>query len=1087
MNRRKRKKQSPAIVTCRRRLACLGLICTFLLPQTVLAAEPAQQDNYTDATVLIEITDSVQQIEPADAAAQNNTKDSAEASESLQEDRKEEVDKGAPADDDAASVESKGATDSVPKAAGSDTNANAKANAAVSDDTASVKSKGATDSVPEAGGSDADANAKANADTNDTASANTNADANDTAASKANADANDTASPSANTDANADDIATTNDIVIANANDIANDGDIANDDAITNDTASDQAASLDEGITDDAITETAETPTFLQQSDGKSLTAASEFPSKFDLRDLGRVTPVKVQDPWGTCWAFAATAAAETSILSKMGSTYAETGLDLSERYLAWYVAQPVTEDISSSQAGEGLHLYDENPNTIYKFGGASYCAGTLYAQGIGPVPESEYPYRGIEGKLSYETLVADKDAVIGAILQEYKQSYPYISEDELRPYAEQYYEAYLAMYETYDTYSEYDDWTISEADEPGAGRLRGTPYTLIDNNVFIYWITDTYDGVDKFDKEPIAGGPIGSGDKHLYQDSIDQLKSELYAGRGVSVCIMTNDDALNKETWAYYFDGKATSDRHAVCIVGWDDDYPASNFTKEPPGNGAWIAKNSWGSQTDIIPGGLVAADGTTKDANGGDWGIVDENGLHTGYFYLSYYDAGINSPESFDFDLRENHDQENALQLDYMPAAASEWIHKDKNPVWCANVFTLDKDMRIDEVATRFATGFEVPLTGFTITFDIYRLRDGATAPEDGELLASCTREVSSSGYHRVALDNPVYSKAGDRLAVVVSHRHDYEDGSAKYFATSQISLSYRENPAWRRDPVYGTPVINEGESFLKIENVTDHDEYAAEGWLDLCAPFSRDFFIYMNPTVASSEDMLEWYASRYIGTPIKNSYHYDNFGIKAFGEVVTLEFVEAVAAACEKAGSLEYWHDPSTGAIFADESGTKPLTLEDVTVSPLGHLWGEPTYTWSEDNSSVTVQSICQRVNDHVLEETVKTIMTSNAAAGKITWTANFENEIFTTQTRSADTELKHDDPDEEIVNRQSKANDPDVRTSTAKKASTASAVIHSVSANTGDDADPALWYTMFAAALTCIAAVLALHHSRRRTVG
>lgn len=1087
MNRRKRKKQSPAIVTCRRRLACLGLICTFLLPQTVLAAEPAQQDNYTDATVLIEITDSVQQIEPADAAAQNNTKDSAEASESLQEDRKEEMDKGAPADDDAASVESKGATDSVPKAAGSDTNANAKANAAVSDDTASVKSKGATDSVPEAGGSDADANAKANADTNDTASANTNADANDTAASKANADANDTASPSANTDANADDIATTNDIVIANANDIANDGDIANDDAITNDTASDQAASLDEGITDDAITETAETPTFLQQSDGKSLTAASEFPSKFDLCDLGRVTPVKVQDPWGTCWAFAATAAAETSILSKMGSTYAETGLDLSERYLAWYVAQPVTEDISSSQAGEGLHLYDENPNAIYKFGGAGYCAGTLYAQGIGPVPESEYPYRGIEGKLSYETLVADKDAVIGAILQEYKQSYPYISEDELRPYAEQYYEAYLAMYETYDTYSEYDDWTISEADEPGAGRLRGTPYTLIDNNVFIYWITDTYDGVDKFDKEPIAGGPIGSGDKHLYQDSIDQLKSELYAGRGVSVCINLNDDALNKETWAYYFDGKAPSDRHAVCIVGWDDDYPASNFTKEPLGNGAWIAKNSWGSQTDIIPGGLVAADGTTKDANGGDWGIVDENGLHTGYFYLSYYDAGINSPESFDFDLRENHDQENALQLDYMPAAASEWIHKDKNPVWSANVFTLDKDMRIDEVATRFATGFEVPLTGFTITFDIYRLRDGATAPEDGELLASCTREVSSSGYHRVALDNPVYSKAGDRLAVVVSHRHDYEDGSAKYFATSQISLSYRENPAWRRDPVYGTPVINEGESFLKIENVTDHDEYAAEGWLDLCAPFSRDFFIYMNPTVASSEDMLEWYASRYIGTPIKNSYHYDNFGIKAFGEVVTLEFVEAVAAACEKAGSLEYWRDPSTGAIFADESGTKPLTLEDVTVSPLGHLWGEPTYTWSEDNSSVTVQSICQRVNDHVLEETVKTIMTSNAAAGKITWTANFENEIFTTQTRSADTELKHDDPDEEIVNRQSKANDPDVRTSTAKNASAASAVIHSVSANTGDDADPALWYTMFAAALTCIAAVLALHHSRRRTVG
>ncbi len=39
--------------------------------------------------------------------------------------------------------------------------------------------------------------------------------------------------------------------------------------------------------------------------------------------------------------------------------------------------------------------------------------------------------------------------------------------------------------------------------------------------------------------------------------------------------------------------------------------------------------------------------------DANDGDWGIVDENGLHTGYFYLSYYDEGISAPESFRFDL--------------------------------------------------------------------------------------------------------------------------------------------------------------------------------------------------------------------------------------------------------------------------------------------------------------------------------------------------------------------------------------------------------------------------------------------------
>ena len=130
-------------------------------------------------------------------------------------------------------------------------------------------------------------------------------------------------------------------------------------------------------------------------------------------------------------------------------------------------------------------------------------------------------------------------------------------------------------------------------------------------------------------------------------------------------------------------------------------------------------------------------------------------------------------------------------------MPAATTEWIHKNENPVWCANVFTLEKDMRVDEVATRFSMFNEVPVTGFTVTFDIYRLNDGASVPDDGELLTSCTREFKNWGYHRVALDTPVYSKAGDRLAVVVRQRHNYDDGSAKYVATAQESLKYRDNP--------------------------------------------------------------------------------------------------------------------------------------------------------------------------------------------------------------------------------------------------------------------------------------------------
>ena len=599
-------------------------------------------------------------------------------------------------------------------------------------------------------------------------------------------------------DVNADDnMAASDDEAIVDGEDTQNciseaDSNEANAEANTDVNAEadvDTDANTDVDITanDNADTDKTEAAIPVLQSAGDSLTAG-EYPSKFDLRDLGRVTPVKQQNPWGTCWAFAATAAAETSILSAMGKTYAETGLDLSERHLAWYVAQQVSENISASQAGEGLHLYDENPNNILLYGGKEKCAGTLYAQGIGPVPESEYPYRGSEGKLAYETLLAEKDAYINARIEDYRQAYYFLTEDELRSIAEEDYEAALSKYADYDVYSEFDDWTISEADEPGSGRLRGASYTLTDNNVFVYWVNGTDEGIDKFGKKPIAEVTIFGEENILYQDSIDQIKAELTAGHGVSVDIKVNENTFNRETWAHYYDGYMGTTPHGVCIVGWDDDYPASNFNKTPPGNGAWIVKNSWGSQTDLIPDGLVAPDGTTKDANAGDWGIVDENGLHTGYFYLSYYDLGIGIPESFAFELKENHDQGNALQLDYMPASADEWQHKSEKPVSCANVFTLEKDMRIDEVATRFSMDDEVPVTGFTVTFDIYRLRDGAVAPDDGELLATCTREFKNFGYHRVALDAPVYTRAGDRLAIVVRQRHTYRDGSTKYVVSAQ-----------------------------------------------------------------------------------------------------------------------------------------------------------------------------------------------------------------------------------------------------------------------------------------------------------
>ena len=84
-----------------------------------------------------------------------------------------------------------------------------------------------------------------------------------------------------------------------------------------------------------------------------------ELPSSFDLRNVDTdgdgeadacyVTPVKLQNPFGTCWGFAAIASAETSILSSGlaaqdgYAAYAdpEKGLkelNLSEKHLVYFL-----------------------------------------------------------------------------------------------------------------------------------------------------------------------------------------------------------------------------------------------------------------------------------------------------------------------------------------------------------------------------------------------------------------------------------------------------------------------------------------------------------------------------------------------------------------------------------------------------------------------------------------------------------------------------------------------------------------------------------------------------------------------------
>ena len=98
--------------------------------------------------------------------------------------------------------------------------------------------------------------------------------------------------------------------------------------------------------------------------------------------------------------------------------------------------------------------------------------------------------------------------------------------------------------------------------------------------------------------------------------DDIPNLKAAIMKYGAIGGAYLSDSGTkgyYNVKTAAHYVDKYITAS-HAISIVGWDDNYPKENFTITPPGDGAWIIKNSWST-------------------NFGD----------NGYMYISYYDQSL------------------------------------------------------------------------------------------------------------------------------------------------------------------------------------------------------------------------------------------------------------------------------------------------------------------------------------------------------------------------------------------------------------------------------------------------------------
>ena len=730
----------------------------------------------------------------------------------------------------------------------------------------------------------------------------------------------------------------------------ADDGTNADDEAKPNDgTNTDGKTKPNDGANKESTPETttsngqAGIPEWAFDSGINQLLSAQEdegLPKQYDLRTQGIVTPVKMQSPWGSCWSFGGIAAAETSILTLNKTDYAHSGIDLSERHLAYFALSPVTASTNSTQVGEGVHLFDTSRNAPFANGGNSMHVTTLFSQGVGPLSESSFPYRGVDGQGKSHTNVEyfelhPKEIIDERIAEEaqkkdmtYEQYIDYLytnpGEDLLAIIAahpdwtkeqvieELFRPLVLDELNAQVAYTDKEDWSIPETDSDGnSNRLITGGYVLSHGNVLPeYWNENKTDN----------------------SASVRAIKKEINKGHGVTITYYSEKDDVYGTTgdiYTRYVDEPIPND-HMVCIVGWDDDFSKSNFNEghQPTKDGAWICKNSWGSETD------VTQDDLGNMINRSDYGTIDADGRHTGYFYLSYEDKTITDPESLEFasDLGRNKGFYTA-QHDYMPGMDFYTPLRKESLVGSANVFMSPKETILKSVSTRTAE------PNMHVTFTVYLLNDTDERPvPSGERKAIYQGEADFeySGFHRFEIPNGIRIGQGQVFSIVSS---TYAlDGGKKVYSVSANQGVTEETARKNSWAYYVKGVVNPGESYI----------YDDGSWQDWSA-----------------------YLAKAGGTGI-----IDNFSIKAYldpADTKPLAHIPAVVATCTTAGNIEYWRDEDTGKLYQDASGFAEITQADTVVNPFGHNWDEGVVTKEPTDTEPGVRTFtCGRCGETRTEE-------------------------------------------------------------------------------------------------------------------
>lgn len=286
---------------------------------------------------------------------------------------------------------------------------------------------------------------------------------------------------------------------------------------------------------------------------------------------------------------------------------------------------------------------------------------------------------------------------------------------------------------------------------------------------------TDPYDGVSKKSYKPA---------KHVQEIQIlesknfDKIKEMIYLYGGVQSSLYTSlinansvSSYYNRDNASYCYKGE-NKPNHDVVIIGWDDNYPKENFNIDVEGDGAFICRNSWGSQF-------------------GD----------DGNFYVSYYDSNIGVQNIVYTKVEDTDNYDNIYQSDLCG-----WVgnmgYKDQNYAYFANTYTSKGDESLE------AVGFYA--TDDNMQYEVYVCTDfmNPDSLSNNRVLAA-SGKFTNKGYYTVKLNSQYMLSEGQKYAVIIK--------AVTPNSTKPIAVEFKNDE--RTEDVD----ITDGEGYISLKGIS------------------------------------------------------------------------------------------------------------------------------------------------------------------------------------------------------------------------------------------------------------------------